>query len=286
MDSITALFAKSKSRAAVLRKSEKDLIKRASALDIRLSKYVLNTLIPTLELSSDGKVKNTQSNLNKINTASGLNSFVKSVVNKDLQQYYGSQFKDINAATEDYYGHFSPTGNAKKLIKNRGKATSKGFLQSLFANNMIVMSIQQTLRKGINSNQGVSDIKDLLESQIIGKEQKMGLVTSFHYQNGYDDFQAFSRTLDNDYSKALKLNYAIYQGGEIKTTRDFCEQRAGKVFNRETVLSWNTMEWQGMKENNDILIDLGGYNCRHDLGWISYALAKQLDPEIEKSEFD
>ena len=281
-----SLRAKSKARAAILRKAEADLIKRATALDVRLSKYVVNTLLPTLEINTDGTIKNSLANLQKINTATGLNKFVKDVVNNDLQRYYTDQFNQIEKATGGYYDEFNPKDTVKKAIAARGNATTNGFMQSLFSNNMVVMSIQQTIRKGINSNQNVVDIKGILDQQIQGKEGKMGLVTSFNYQNGYDDFQAYSRTLDNEYSKALSLNYAIYQGGEIKTTRTFCEDRAGKVYNRETILSWNLLEWQGMKENNDILIDLGGYNCRHDLDWISYELAKRIDPEIQKSEFD
>lgn len=281
-----SLRAKSKARAAILRKAEADLIKRATALDVRLSKYVVNTLLPTLEINTDGTIKNSLANLQKINTSTGLNKFVKDVVNNDLQRYYTDQFSQIDKATGGYYDEFNPKDTVKKAIAARGNATTNGFMQSLFSNNMVVMSIQQTIRKGINSNQNVVDIKGILDQQIQGKEGKMGLVTSFNYQNGYDDFQAYSRTLDNEYSKALSLNYAIYQGGEIKTTRTFCEDRAGKVYNRETILSWNLLEWQGMKENNDILIDLGGYNCRHDLDWISYELAKRIDPEIQKSEFD
>lgn len=276
----------SKKRADIIKKSESDLIKKATALDVRLSKYVLNTFVPTLEISDSGTIKNTQSNLSRINNPQKLNIFIRDIVNKDLERFYVEKFKQIQDATGQYYDNFKPTDSAKKLIKNRSLTTAQGFLSSLFTNNMIVMSIQQTIRKGINSNQKAIDIKDLLDQQIQGKEQKMGLVTSFHYQNGYDDFQAFSRTLDNDFSKALKLNYAIYAGGEIKTTRTFCEDRAGKVFNRETILSWNNEEWQGKKDNNDILIDLGGYNCRHDLDWISYELAKRIDPEIQKSIYD
>ena len=128
----------------------------------------------------------------------------------------------------------------------------------------------------------------LLTEQIKGKNDKFGVIKSYHYQNGYDKMQNYSRQLDTEFSKALKLNYAIYAGGEIQTTRDFCESRNGNVYNRETILSWNNTPatWAGRKPQNDILIDMGGYNCRHDFDWISYALARRIDPNIEKSEFD
>jgi len=78
----------------------------------------------------------------------------------------------------------------------------------------------------------------------------------------------------------------LYQGGEIKGTRSFCESRTGKVFNRETIESWQNLEWQGKKKGHNIIIDAGGYNCRHYYDWVSYALARRLDPDIEKSKYD
>ena len=84
----------------------------------------------------------------------------------------------------------------------------------------------------------------------------------------------------------LNLNYAIYAGGKIKTTREFCLSRSGKVYNRETIEGWNSQEWQGKIEGGDVLIDAGGYNCRHDYDWISYELAKRINKDIQKSTYD
>ena len=92
--------------------------------------------------------------------------------------------------------------------------------------------------------------------------------------------------MSNEYANQLQLNYFIYQGGEIKTTRAFCEERNGNVYTREEGASWNSLQWEGQKEGNNIFIDGGGYNCRHYLDWISYELAKQLRPNIERSTYD
>ena len=73
---------------------------------------------------------------------------------------------------------------------------------------------------------------------------------------------------------------------DIGITRIFCESRVGNVYNRETILSWDDLQWQGKKPDNEILIDLGGYNCRHDLDWITYELAILIDEDIQKSKFD
>ena len=285
---VTELRKKARERAALLRKSEKGLLSKASAMQRRLNSYVLNYFLPSLQINENNTIKNTNANLKKANKAGGLKRFIKKVVNVSMFDYYDQQFKKLTNKTVDYFTPFNPTEAAKKRILNRGETITDGFIDDLFDNNQVANEIQKTIKKGIISGQNVTQLKSVLTEQIKGKEDKFGLLENYHYRNGTDELQKYTRELDQQFSEAAQLNYAIYAGGEIKTTRDFCDQRNGKVFNRETVLSWNTTpaNWSGRKEDNNILVDLGGYNCRHNLDWISYELAKRINPNIEKSKYD
>ena len=31
---------------------------------------------------------------------------------------------------------------------------------------------------------------------------------------------------------------------------------------------------------------MGGWNCRHDFDWVSWQLARRVDPNMERSKFD
>ena len=284
---ITELQKIARKRSAILRKSENGLLARAANMERKLNAYVLGTLFPSLDISG-GQVRNTTANLNKINKATGLKKFMKTVVNLEMFRYYDKQFNSLEGATTKYFSPFEPSLAAQKNILKRGSLVVDGFVDSLFDNTDIVSSIQSTVRTAISSEQQTSTLQQLLTDQIKGKKDRLGVVSSFHSKNGKDDFQAYSRSLDDAFSKELNLNYAIYAGGEINSTRDFCEDRNGKVFNRETILSWNhtPAEWQGRKPENDILIDMGGFNCRHDFDWISFALARRIDVNMKRSEFD
>ncbi len=285
---VTELRKLARKRSKLLRQSESGLMSRASTMERKLNRYVLDTLLPKLEISDSNTIRNTTANLNKVNKATGLKKFMKNVVNVEMFKFYDTQFNKITGATERYFNPFEPTDATKKRIVNRGTAIVDGFVDELFDNNQITRAIQQTVRNAVTSEQNKTDLSTLLTEQIKGKEKKLGLISSYHAQNGRDEFQTYARSLDQEFSTALGLNYAIYAGGEIKSTRDFCEERNGNVYNRETILSWNhtPSTWQGRKDNNNILIDMGGYNCRHDFDWISFALAKRIDSSIEKSKFD
>ncbi len=282
---ITDIRAASKRRSDIITKAQKGLLDKTNSLQQRLYTYVVNSFMPEMDINK-GKVVNSTKNLKLVNTSDGLKKFFKESINIALRDYYQEQFLDITKQTGRIYEQFEPTATAKKAVEERGKLMVEGLLDSIFGNTTVENGIQTTLRNSVIAQQQVGTLKQLLESQIQGKEGKYGSLTSFHYGNGYDQMQSYSRSQDNDYSSVLNLNYAIYQGGEIKTTRTFCEERAGNVYNRETVLSWQDLDWTGKIQNGDILIDLGGYNCRHDLDWISYELAKKINPDIEKSTYD
>jgi hypothetical protein len=57
------------------------------------------------------------------------------------------------------------------------------------------------------------------------------------------------------------LRYFKYSGNIIKTTRKFCERRAGKIFTIEEAQTWQQEQGQGLP----VIPYLGGYNCRHSM---------------------
>ena len=261
------------------------LINLAGDLQSDLAQFVFSVVMPSLDVR-DGIIVNSTKNLKKINNSTSLKAFLRQSINKRLVSYYTKSFLAINKNTASYYDNFSPSESIRQQILNRANLGADGFMESLFDNNQVQRQIQDTLRGGVSSSLSVEDLQATLKQQIEGTEDKFGALQSFHYSNGRDEFQRYKRGLDNEFSVKLNLNYAIYQGGEINTTRQFCETRNGNTYNRETIESWQNLNFQGKMEGHDIFIDAGGYNCRHDYGWISYELAKRRDPDIEKSKYD
>lgn len=287
MDDLTNknIDKKTRQKIATVKKSEKKLLEIAAKQQRKLNNFLINTFLPSLDIK-DGRIINTTNNLKKVNTAATLKRFLKNVVNESLLKAYLKGFSDINKNTASLYDLYNPPETTKNRIFNRSDIIADGFLTELFDNNEIQKDIQNTLRNAITTESKASDLKNLITEQIKGTEKKMGALEGFHYSQGKNEFQAYTRGLDVEFSKALKLNYFIYQGGEIKTTRDFCEERNRGTYTREEVESWQDLTWQGKKESHNIFIDLGGYNCRHDLTPITYELAKRRRPDIEKSKYD
>jgi hypothetical protein len=130
----------------------------------------------------------------------------------------------------------------------------------------------------------------------IATKKEGGLIRNLFDKNIPDPFVKLDRFIGGKYAVDLKLNYAIYQGGLIGTSRDFCIVRNNKVFSRDEILKFGTPhdefggysnkalgEFDGKTEPYNPFLDLGGYNCRHQLDFVSDELAFHLRPELRNT---
>ena len=95
-------------------------------------------------------------------------------------------------------------------------------------------------------------------------------------------FARHDRNVQKKYAERIGLRTFIYTGGLIQTSRDFCEDRNGKVFTIEEAEEWKDLNWDGKPEIYNPLIDLGGYNCRHFPAWISAKEAIRRRPDLKQ----
>ena len=102
-----------------------------------------------------------------------------------------------------------------------------------------------------------------------------------HFQtNANDAYAQFDRTTQTTYADELGLRAFIYEGGLIETSREFCNERNGKVFTTDEAEAWKLLNWKGKNKDYDPLRDMGGHNCRHHPSFISDELAIRLRPEL------
>ena len=192
------------------------------------------------------------------------------------KQYFSSQ-----------YGGASTT-LASDIIQREFGVITSSFVNSYKQSTDVAKAVKGMVLSAIQRGISFADFQAESKSLIEGDADRLGVAENYtlYKTRVQDSFAEYDRAVQDKYAQRLNLNYCIYQGGEIDTTREFCDQRNGKVYTRDEVLSWQNEQWQGKKTDHRILLDCGGYNCRHVYNWISREVAIQLRPGIPFSKFD
>lgn len=294
---ITEIRKNSKARFRVQQTTNKALQRKYVGLQRALYSQLLARIINRLQTDIDGNILPTESNKVLIINMGFLQKFMDNKANPEVIKIMNEGFKRLDVLSFEKASLFQNVRNLKGGVQNRAKEVlglkprgkqEGGFFNTMKQDRTVVNKIRAMLNLGVSGQMNIDLFKRQTRDLVLGTKNKLGVIGNFQemiMQSGTKT-EEYDRFISNEYSRAISLNYAIYQGGEIETTRQFCDDRNGRVFNREEILAWNNETWKGKKTPHNIIIDCGGYNCRHYYDWISYELAKQLRPNIKRSRFD
>lgn len=262
--------------------SEKRLKESLKRLQFRLNAFMIKEIIPQLETDENGNIRKTKNNAVRLKANERLRKLVNNDVQKELRELFNKEYAKIKNATDRYFREFNPTRKQQIAIKKQNRRLITIFKKRMIANIKVNTMISSLLSENIKEGANIKDLRKDMTDFITGRDRLGVLEHEFWQKDGLEQFQVHARSLSQAYSKKLSLDYAIYAGGEILTTREFCDERNGQVFTREEIASWQSEEWQGKKKNHNIFIDVGGYNCRHEYDWISFELAVRLRPDLKE----
>jgi len=247
---------------------------RAKQAYTKLVNILLSELEPSME---DGHLVFTPALLARLNRV--WDKWVKTVhqpalavINEELDNIH-------DMVLDDYRQEFdvSPSTRALSLIKGLGFAT--------FATNTLANELSRATR-----------VKTVLASKIVQVTMARGTIRDFtgmitilvpsefdrYFRTHlYDMYSQYERVAAGAYAEDLGLEHAIYAGTVIETTREFCEHRVNKAYSIDEIKAWNNIEWRGKIPGVDVLIALGGYNCRHYLNYITESTYNRLKEQEE-----
>ena len=110
---------------------------------------------------------------------------------------------------------------------------------------------------------------------IKGDAGQLGIVERHFQTNANTAFAEFDRSLSGQLAEKYGMNYAIWSGPRMTTSRPFCLARKGKIFHKDEIVAMDKLKWQGKIPGQSTLLSAGGYNCSDILLWITDELAAQ-----------
>ena len=277
---VTKIRKLGQDKRRTIEKSEKRLRAALRRLQMRINAFLSKEVINGLTLDKDGKIQSSTNNSRRLQGVQRLQRYINNEIDKEIRKVLNTEFTRIKNATDKYFKEFGPNQKIRMRVNKLHRRLIAQFKRRVVSRISLSAQIGAILSKGIREEATPSELNQDVRAFVEGKAQLGALEHFFWKEDGLEQFQVHARAISESYSKALDLDYAIYAGGEIKTTRDFCDERNGNVYTREEIAEWNNLEWQGKKKDHRIFIDCGGYNCRHDYDWISKQLAVRLRPEL------
>jgi hypothetical protein len=226
-----------------------------------------------LQVDARGNIRLTDTNIkivaeivNKLKTGLGATEFANAMrlfLNKFDR---GLQINtDIARALKPSY----TLSQAQRSLMNQAKATAIDLLTNEGYKSRIDQTFRIPLNAAIQSGANLRETVKTMREIIQGNKDNDGRILANVKTYAGTTYATAERALTNSIFKDLNWKWFRYVGGEIDTTRTFCEERNGKYFHRNAIAEWaDEGEWSGQIEgtnSENIFVFLGGWNCRHSL---------------------
>jgi hypothetical protein len=163
-------------------------------------------------------------------------------------------------------------------LHDDGALKQGGYLETVIKDKVIPAKIKKEIAQNIVSKANVDTFKEGIELSVNGDESgKGGALDELHKEVTNDIVATADRLVGEQFRGELGLNFGIYEGSIIRTSRDFCIDHAGKLYHTSEIEKFDPKTAKPPGYNP--FIDLGGYNCRHFFNWVSDELAIRIRPD-------
>lgn len=241
---------------ALYDKEDKEIAAFVSKLKNQIERF-LNKVAKDIEkIGSDADLRELSQLLNQLSTTN-LPDSISGQLNQ-IASLYQSRINNLEEA-------FKTVANAKQIFEGKDAEMISQIVSLDTA--QIVTTIDQTFNefkqatfRGVVSRQ-LPDLPQLIQ----------GITDSFESRLPSDlntQLAAFQRSVTLQKSEDLGLEYFLYAGGLIKTSRQFCIERAGKIFSIAEAKTWDN------EQDLPVIPYLGGWNCRHTMVFMDLEKAK------------
>lgn len=276
-------------------------IKQLRGLDKALFDELVRRIVEVIA-TEDGKVKSGKgsASINRmIDLAFGV------VERAQLSEFKRSALGDLSALIRNGSDYFEAmdarpmqdvNARVRRTMRRRlgldpktGKPVEGGQFDRFFDNEPMRTEVKQVVSRGITAKIPMAQMLKQLQVTVTGTPESPGLFSKALQNLVLDTYQQVDRATAKEYGARLKLDTFIYAGGLIETSREFCKKRNNKVFTEEEAAKWGSdptlprtkkEKDSGVLTGYDPLVDVGRYNCRHRLRYISRELAKELRADL------
>lgn len=295
-------------RARFIEERQDALRGLGESLQRKLVDIIVEKFAELFELSGGNLIYN-----NKNITATAALDTIFDQFLRTQQAKFAVQFvKDVSTITDmnvTYYANFADRVNTFKASQNRvkdlmrlrlgigkdGRMEAGGFLDNFVKDTTLRAQIKFLVIRAVTNQISQKDLLLDIRHNIIGVQGFDGAIVRKYRDYIFDVYQQHDRLAGRTFAQDLDLVCFSYSGGLIDTSREFCEERNGKIFTIWEAEDWiNDPKLPKTKEerklgrvvNYDPLVDCGRWRCRHHINYIPITIAMKRRPDIRQQLID
>jgi hypothetical protein len=241
-------------------------------------------MLAEMDVDANGNIAQTENNIRRIGGITDeLNKVLAGGEYKTAVQSFLASIDEGVQLTDDIAkkidSSFQPDNVQKQLLAISKQNAINAFFGSGLRENVTQPFLEQ-LTANVAARAPLNQAVKALQGVIEGTDTTDGRLLA-NVRTTANTAQAIA---DRSYAAAvndeLGIEYFQYLGGEIPTTRPFCEHREGAIFHRKEIEAWGDGKnsagindirngtWDGRIDGTDsrsIFTFVGGWNCRHYL---------------------
>jgi len=260
------------------------LSRRLRTAEAALLRLFLADVLPALE-SKDGKLTRAAGNLAKANLIERAFDELGSKTMRPQLARFADELLGVAGREAEYYLRMGfdeakvkriaddlTLIRAKLGLNATGGLANDGYLYRLGRSEALRQQMRDHLLQSMASGQSAEQYAKGLKELIEGGADTDGLLTRYWRQHAFNAYSQVREIKNLQYADELGLNWFLYTGGIIRTTRMFCEKRNSKVFHRDDTKDWKNdpdLIEPSTRQSYQPLLERGRYNCRHFIAWLS-----------------
>lgn len=273
----------------------------ALRLQTKLFEEIISEIIPKLEVSN-GVLLDNANNYRLISELEKVYKTFNTTVAETILPQLNKGIDSITKLGTDYFGlvltslpeRFDTIIESARVLTDLrlGLRMGKMIRGGVLMNNLKIdpADFQHKMSQAVTSQINMKEFIGVIKEYVNGTDVKSGVLDRQFKRFAYDTYQQYDAAYNKKLAEEFNMKYFVYQGGLVKDSRDFCAAHNDKVWSVEESKEWPTWtpaegeypaSWEiKAKDRNSVpsymdypeydpLVDRGGYNCRHIIGWKS-----------------
>lgn len=198
---------------------------------------------------------------------------------------FADEFNTQSGLNKGYYAQEFQTGFSTALADASVKSIKRSVVESLVTDSIRVdflKPLESVLNISVDSGASFTETIRNIRTFVEGNEGVDGRILQYSKQLAHDSFANADRAYNSAISDELEIEWFLWAGGEIASSRCFCKERHGKYYHYKEIEAWGRLEnlgecrtetgWAGMNRATDertIFTYGGGYGCMHTVAGVS-----------------